>query len=114
MLPKQTLELNPSHPVIKRLFALKSSDEPLARIVAEQLLDNALVAAGLVDDPRIMLPRLAALLETIVGLGSASAPSTADLEAKRWVSPAERDEREQISLGEELAQVIETTSDKKA
>lgn len=110
MLPKQTLEVNPAHAVIVRLHALRSSDEALARVVAEQLVDNALVAAGLVDDPRSMLPRLAALLETVVGLGAAGAPRAADLEAKRFVSRAEAEEREQIATGEEMAAAIETAA----
>jgi TNF receptor-associated protein 1 len=112
VLPKQTLEINPKHAVIVRLHKLRLSDEPLARVVAEQLVDNALVAAGLIDDPRSMLPRLAALLETVVGLGGAAAsyPGAATIESKRHVPLSEKAEREQISLGEEVAEMIEKKS----
>jgi len=57
-LPPQILHVNPKHPIIVRLAVAKDSNPNLASIVAEQLLDNALVAAGLKDDVRSMLPRL--------------------------------------------------------
>ncbi len=67
MLPKQTLEINPSHPVICRLHALCKSQPTVAALVAEQLFDNTLMAAGLMDDSRTMLPRLTSLMETLLG-----------------------------------------------
>lgn len=56
--PPQMLEINPKHPMILGLFAAKGSSEEVAKLVAEQLFDNTLVAAGLLDDPRSMIPRL--------------------------------------------------------
>jgi hypothetical protein len=51
--------------------------------VAEQVVDNALVAAGLVDDPRMMLPRLNALLERVVGVvGGTPYPGAQALESR--------------------------------
>lgn len=67
MLPKQTLEINPGHPVICRLHALSRSQPDVAVLVAQQLFDNTLLAAGLMDDSRTMLPRLTALMETLLG-----------------------------------------------
>ncbi|XP_065846320.1 heat shock protein 75 kDa, mitochondrial-like isoform X2 [Oscarella lobularis] len=61
-----TLEVNPSHTIIKRLATLKDEDTKLAVLVAEQLYDNALIAAGLMDDPRRMLGRLDSLVESVV------------------------------------------------
>lgn len=55
-LPPQVLEINPNHPLIVALHSLRSEDR--ARFVAEQMYDNALVAAGLLEDPRSMLSRL--------------------------------------------------------
>ncbi|KAJ2661441.1 hypothetical protein IWW48_002424 [Coemansia sp. RSA 1200] len=52
------VEINTSDPIVKNLFLLKSSDEELARKVSHQLFDNALIAAGILDDPRTMLKRL--------------------------------------------------------
>jgi hypothetical protein len=37
--------------------------------VAEQVFDNAMVAAGLLDDSRVMLPRLNQLIERLVKAG---------------------------------------------
>ena len=34
---QSTLEINPRHPVIKKLHALKSSDPEIARLVSEQV-----------------------------------------------------------------------------
>eukprot|EP01112_Ceratiomyxa_fruticulosa_P011539 TRINITY_DN3133_c0_g1_i1.p1 TRINITY_DN3133_c0_g1~~TRINITY_DN3133_c0_g1_i1.p1 ORF type:complete len:941 (+),score=292.23 TRINITY_DN3133_c0_g1_i1:359-2824(+) len=62
-LPKQQLEINPKHPIIVKLAHAHKTHPNMAKAVAEQILDNALVAAGLVDDSRSMLPRLNRLLE---------------------------------------------------
>lgn len=59
------LEINPRHPVIKRLAATRESDPAKAKLVAEQVLDNALISAGLLDDPTAMVTRLYKLLETV-------------------------------------------------
>ena len=45
----------------------------LADIAARQLLDNAVVGAGLVDDPRTLLPRLNVVLARLVGAAEAAA-----------------------------------------
>ena len=63
----QDLEINPRHAIIARLDAIRRTDEALAVIVAEQVLDNARVAAGLLEDPRAMLGRLNDLLERLLG-----------------------------------------------
>lgn len=61
-LPAQTMEINPSHPLIVGLYSLKDDPSSVAPLVAAQLLDNCLMAAGLVEDPRYMIPRLNDLL----------------------------------------------------
>jgi hypothetical protein len=45
---------------------MRQKDAALAGSVAEQMLDNARVAAGLLDDPRAMLTRLNLLLEKVL------------------------------------------------
>lgn len=65
-LPKQNIEINPSHPLIVGLHKIKDSEPVLARVLAEQVYDNCLVAAGLMDDSRTMLPRLNDLLISVV------------------------------------------------
>jgi len=60
---KVSLELNPRHAVIKRLATLREGNAERATLVAEQILDNALIAAGLFEDPSKMVARLYKLLE---------------------------------------------------
>ena len=64
--PKPDFELNPDHALITRLEALRHSDADLAKQVGGQLLDSALAAAGLMEDPRAMLGRLNVLLERLL------------------------------------------------
>jgi TNF receptor-associated protein 1 len=62
-LDPQQLEINPKHPIIVKLYKARTIDEPTAITIAEQVFDNALISAGLLDDPRTMLNRLSKLLE---------------------------------------------------
>lgn len=57
------MEINPCHPVIRAIEKAREERPEVAKIVTEQLLDNTLVAAGVMDDPRSMLNRLNKLLE---------------------------------------------------
>jgi molecular chaperone HtpG len=70
---KPDLEINPDHAMIVRLEDTRSMDSELAGQVAEQIFDNALVAAGLLGDPRAMLARMNSLLEKLLAKDSAKA-----------------------------------------
>jgi TNF receptor-associated protein 1 len=59
------LEVNPHHAVIKRLSQLQTSAPEKAKLVAEQILDNALISAGLLDDASGMVKRLYKILESV-------------------------------------------------
>ena len=63
---KHNLEINPAHPIMARLDAMRLKDPALAASVGEQILDNARVAAGWLEDPRAMLTRLNQLLEKVL------------------------------------------------
>jgi TNF receptor-associated protein 1 len=63
---KHDFEINPAHSIISRLDAMRQKDAALAGSVAEQIFDNARVAAGLLEDPRAMLTRLNSLLEKVL------------------------------------------------
>jgi TNF receptor-associated protein 1 len=64
-MPPQVFEINPSHPLIVNIFKTKDqNDGHIAKLVAEQLFDNAMIAAGLVDDARSMIPRLNEILKS--------------------------------------------------
>jgi TNF receptor-associated protein 1 len=59
------LEVNSRHNLIKNLSDLKEKDPDLAKLVAEQLFDNALIASGFLDDPRSMVNRVYKILEHV-------------------------------------------------
>jgi molecular chaperone HtpG len=65
--PMPDLEINPDHALIVSLSKLSASDAELGKVVAQQVADQALAAAGLLDDPRMMLGRMTTLLEKLCG-----------------------------------------------
>ncbi|XP_012280070.1 heat shock protein 75 kDa, mitochondrial [Orussus abietinus] len=56
------LEINPKHPLIKKLNELSSSNPKLADLLTQQLFTSAMVTAGLIEDPRTLLSTLNELL----------------------------------------------------
>ena len=62
---KVKFQINPKHTLIHGLLGLMEKDEPTALLVANQLLDNALASANLLDDPREMISRSYQALEKI-------------------------------------------------
>ena len=67
---KPDFELNPEHPLVVLLEKTRHADAALATQIAEQLFDQSLAAANLLDDPRAMLARMTALLERVCGQSS--------------------------------------------
>ncbi|HUJ44676.1 MAG TPA: molecular chaperone HtpG [Opitutaceae bacterium] len=63
--PRVELQLNPRHAVIRHLAAVREAKPEVAKLMAEQVLDNALIAAGLLDDPQKMVARIYKLLENV-------------------------------------------------
>jgi len=69
-LPEQqavNLELNSKHALIKNLATLKEKDTETAKLVAEQIYDNALISAGYMEDARTSVNRIYKILEKING-----------------------------------------------
>ena len=62
---KVKLEINTSHKLIKNLNDLREKDEGLAKLVAEQIYDNTLLAAGYIDEPQTMVGRIYDILEHV-------------------------------------------------
>jgi len=62
---KVKFQINSNHAIIHGLFKLMEKDEPTALLVANQLLDNALASANLLDDPREMIARSYQTLEKL-------------------------------------------------
>lgn len=54
---KVRLEINPRHDLIRKLDAARDTHPELAKLVAAQLFDNALFAAGLLDDKKSLIAR---------------------------------------------------------
>lgn len=64
---KKALEINPGHKLIKKLEALRQKDADFATLAVEQIYDNALIASGLLTDPRDMVDRMYRILERALG-----------------------------------------------
>jgi len=62
-LPKQQVQVNGKHPLILNVNTLREVDPTLAKDAIEQIFDNALIQAGLVDDGRSMVPRINKILQ---------------------------------------------------
>ena len=52
------IELNPKHVLIKKLETARKDQPELAKMIAEQLSDNALLSAGLLDESKVMVERV--------------------------------------------------------
>jgi len=63
---KQDLEINPNHPMLVGLETSRKDRPEVSAQVAEQIYDNALISAGLLEDPQAMLKRINSLLEQLV------------------------------------------------
>jgi molecular chaperone HtpG len=65
------LEINPTHKILQKLNVLREKGKPdeLATVVTEQLLDNAMLSAGLLVDQRQLVERSTQLLERALGGG---------------------------------------------
>ena len=64
---KVEFEINPRHPLIKKLSEASESNADLAKLVSNQLLDNALISAGLLEDARDTISRMNTLMEKAMG-----------------------------------------------
>ncbi|MEM1085016.1 MAG: molecular chaperone HtpG [Verrucomicrobiota bacterium] len=64
---KVELEINPRHPLVRKLAETSEANPELAKLVAGQLLDNSLIAAGLLDDARDTVRRMNELMEKAMG-----------------------------------------------
>ena len=71
---RQELEVNLEHNILVKLNQIRDSKPELAKDVADQVFDNALVAAGILDDPRSMITRINSLLEICMEPDSKESP----------------------------------------
>jgi molecular chaperone HtpG len=64
---KVELEINPRHPLVRKLAEATEANPDLAKLVSQQLLDNALISAGLLEDARDTVSRMNTLMEKAMG-----------------------------------------------
>ena len=69
-LAKQKLEINISHPIFVSLHSSRKAQPDLSKLVAQQVFDNALIEAGLLDDPRTMLRGINLIMEKALARSS--------------------------------------------
>ncbi len=72
-LPVKTLELNPRHPLMHNLSQMLAStpENPLIKVVEEQVFETALLQDGIHPDPAAMAARLTLLMQAATGSQSA-------------------------------------------
>jgi len=61
--PKVTLEVNAKHALIKKLAEARESKPEFAELIAAQIYDNAMIAAGLLEDGKDMVARMYKIME---------------------------------------------------
>ncbi|CAK9809798.1 Heat shock protein 75 kDa, mitochondrial [Anthophora quadrimaculata] len=59
---RPTFEINPNHPLIKKLCEIINTNTRLADLVINQMFINSMVEAGLIENPRILLASMNELL----------------------------------------------------
>jgi HSP90 family molecular chaperone len=64
--PTKDIELNPRHPLIIRLAALPD-DDPVGKMIIEQIFEDALLIEGLHPDPASMISRIQSIMEASLG-----------------------------------------------
>ncbi|MES2594743.1 MAG: molecular chaperone HtpG [Verrucomicrobiota bacterium] len=64
--PKIILEINPRHDLVKKVNGLRENDSDLAKLLSEQILDNALLSAGLLDDPQRVVSRTEKIMARVM------------------------------------------------
>ncbi|CCW60899.1 unnamed protein product [Phytomonas sp. EM1] len=68
--PKYNLQINPQHLLIRKLYTMSQSETndmvETAGLLCEQIFDNAVIAAGLLEDPRAIVSRLNTIMSRMV------------------------------------------------
>lgn len=80
-----TLEINPNHEIIVKLNKMRKNDSNLASVVVRQMLDNTMLTAGMITDPKNFITRVNKLITHILNnpTGGRFDDSQATVEAMR-------------------------------
>jgi molecular chaperone HtpG len=60
------IAFNPHSPIVQKLATLRTEDEELAKLLAGQLINTALLRAGMLEDPSKLTDNSQALLEKLL------------------------------------------------
>lgn len=63
----QVLEVNPNHPIIVRLNAIRKTNPPLASMISKSLLDTIFLSTGLPIDTHVSAERTYKMMEDYLG-----------------------------------------------
>lgn len=99
-----TLEINPHHEIIVKLNKMRKVDSNLASVVVRQLLDNTMLTAGMINDPKSFITRVNKLITHILSNSSGAKfdDSQFKVEAIRTEEQASKFEESVLKkLGEE-------------
>ena len=62
-IPKKVLEINPDHPILRKISQLPDDDHR-RELIVEQIFESTLLIEGLHPDPASMIPRIQQLMES--------------------------------------------------
>lgn len=66
MLKNLTLEINPNHDIIVNLNKVRKVNKQVAGLITKTLLDNCMLTAGLLKDPKGIVDRTNNLLSLVL------------------------------------------------
>jgi hypothetical protein len=61
-----TLEINPHHEIIIQLNKMRKIDSNLASVIVRQVLENTMLTAGMIQDPKSFITRVNKLISHIL------------------------------------------------
>merc|ERR1712176_1447299 len=65
-LSAQKMQINPTHQVIRGLYKFHKKNEEVSNLLVKQLINNAYISAGLMEDSREMLTNINDILILLV------------------------------------------------
>ena len=102
-----TLEINPHHEIIVKLNRMRKTDSNLASVVVRQLLDNTMLTAGMINDPKNFITRVNKLINHIL-----SSPSGSKFEDGQFKVEAARTEEVANKFEESVLKKLSEEADK--
>ena len=99
--PKQKLEINPQHKLIRWLDELRKGNNVLSEPLARIIFDGALIQAGIVDDPRESINRFNVLISELLDAQKSKIDFEPKVETEKKEAKQKSNLKTDGSLGEE-------------